>query len=220
MTSRAPRKSIVVALALAGSTVAMPAFAGPPLLCHPFQIGSAHSLPWDGGTAWFEGKADYKLSHLVADTEAILVPSTPVIVRMETLRRAAIYGSRDEAVAGELLKRASDRTRDTDGTAAALAYLDLAYLVGAFRQISALDGPTSPFSGRSAYLQPLVTRLDAYALVKKSLLLKPGDCSLEFAAALIAADSNRAAYEAHARRARAGASTDPLLALNIAAVSH
>ena len=70
--------------------VAAPALAGPPLLCHPFDIGSARSLPWDGTNAWWQGRADYNLQNLVADTEAILSPSTPVIVRMETLRRAAL----------------------------------------------------------------------------------------------------------------------------------
>lgn len=219
MTSRAPRRFIAFVLAAAGVAAGSPAFAGPPLLCHPFQIGSARSLPWDGRTAWFEGRADYKLNNLIADTESILGPSTPVIVRMETLRRAAIYASRDQVVAVELLKRLSDRVHKA-GNGAAVAYLDLAYVVGAFKQLSALDRPMSAFKGRAAYLLPLVTRLDAYALVRKSLLLELGNPSLEFAAALIAADTDRAAYEAHARRARAGANADSLLALNIGAVSH
>ena len=53
-------------------------------------------LPWDGTNAWWQGRADYNLQNLVADTEALLTPSTPVIVRMETLRRAALYASLDE----------------------------------------------------------------------------------------------------------------------------
>src|SRR5687768_4015206 len=88
--------SAFVVVLLAG---VRPAFAGPPLLCHPFDIGSAASLPWSGASSWFDGKADYRLSNLVADTEALLGPSTTVIVRMEMLRRAAIYASRDPRIA-------------------------------------------------------------------------------------------------------------------------
>jgi len=216
MTSPASRSLVAVVLAAAVISIASPAFAGPPLLCHPFDIGSARSLPWSGQSAWFQGKADYNLSNLVSDTESLLTPAMPVVVRMETLRRAAIYASRDQVVAGELLNRLSTRTSNRiNGDAEALAYLDLAYVVGAFKQISALDDGMGEFRGRAAYLQPLVARLDGYDLVRKSLLLRPGDPSLEFAAALIAADSNRAAYQEHARRARAGAHADTLLTRNI-----
>ena len=85
--SHPPRLLTAAALVRAVST---PALAGPPLLCHPFDIGAAASLPWDGAGGWFQGKSDYQLNRLVADTEAIPQPGTPVIVRRETLRRAAI----------------------------------------------------------------------------------------------------------------------------------
>ena len=99
LSSAAARVSVV-------STLGYISFlAGPPLLCHPFDIGSAASLPWNGTSSWFDGKPDYRLSGLVSDTEALLVPSTPVVVRMETLRRAAIYASRDPQVASALLER-------------------------------------------------------------------------------------------------------------------
>jgi len=213
MTSLAPRRSIAVALVLAGLAVASPAFAGPPLLCHPFQIGNARSLPWDGRSSWYEGKADYKLSNLVADTKSILVASTPVIVRMETLRRAAIYASRDREVAAALLAALSARTHEA--RADAPGYLDLAYVVGAFRQIGGLDRPGSPFAGRSADLLSLVRGLDPYALVQKGLFLRPGDSSFEFAAAIISMDGHRASYDEHLQRARKGIQSDPLLALNL-----
>jgi len=32
--------------------VAAPAVAGPPPLCHPFDIGSAPSPPWNGADNW------------------------------------------------------------------------------------------------------------------------------------------------------------------------
>src|SRR5688572_20275282 len=87
---------------------AQPALAGPPLLCHPFDIGSARSLPWNDTAAWWNGRSDYDVRNLVADTQALLTPATPVIVRMETLRRAAIYASRDARVAAQLLKTLND----------------------------------------------------------------------------------------------------------------
>lgn len=199
---------------LAVLTLASPAVAGPPLLCHPFDIGPAQSLPWDGSGSWFHGRAGYQLSNLVADTEALLTPQTPVIVRMETLRRAAIYASRDREVASQLLTRLMNRA--DAGTQAGrpdpLALLDAAYVVEAFRQITYLDRMPE-FQGQA--LKQLVAGKDGYAMVKKSVELKPGDASLEFAAALVAADKDRVAYTEHARRARAGANGDALLARNI-----
>ena len=67
------------------------ASAGPPLVCHPFDIGVARSLPWNG-TAWnLAGNENYDTRNLVRDTLAILDSGAPVIVRMETLRRASLY---------------------------------------------------------------------------------------------------------------------------------
>lgn len=62
---------------------------GPPTICHPIDIGQAHSLPW--GTGNFGASADYDLTHTVDDTLAILRDSPDTLVHMETLRRAAIY---------------------------------------------------------------------------------------------------------------------------------
>src|SRR5256885_15834197 len=104
-----PRR-VLTAFALALS-VAVPALAGPPLLSHPCDIGSATSLPWDGTTGWSQGRGDYPITQLVADTEAILRPGTPVLVRMETLRRAAIYASQDPAVASALVEKLSLKAR-------------------------------------------------------------------------------------------------------------
>src|SRR5438046_9323502 len=98
------RLPLIAGLLCAALIAARPALAGPPLLCHPYDIGSAVSLPWNG-PAWLDAKADYDLSHLVADTEALLGASTPVIVRMETLRRASLYAGRDAQVAAELIRR-------------------------------------------------------------------------------------------------------------------
>ena len=111
---------------LAVLALAAPVLAGPPLLCHPFNIGDARSLPWDGTRAFWEGRADYRLEHLAADTEALLTPSTPVIVRMETLRRAALYASADAEIAAGLYTTFSERllASQTNGRASGLAKFD------------------------------------------------------------------------------------------------
>jgi hypothetical protein len=204
----------------AALATAVPAFAGPPLLCHPFDIGTARSLPWSGAHAWWEGQLGYDIGGLVADTDALLVPSTPVVVRMETLRRAAIYASRDRRVAERLVSRLIGRARDSEasGHANALAFLDAAYVVGALRQIGMLD-QMAEFRDRSAMAREVVAGADAYGLIQKSLAASPNDPSIEFAAALIAADSRRDAYLAHALKAREGAHRDALLARNISHVS-
>jgi hypothetical protein len=63
---------------------------GPPLLCHPFDINNARSLPWSG-SEWRGVDKNYNINRLVDDTLGLLAPETPVMVRMETLRRATVY---------------------------------------------------------------------------------------------------------------------------------
>src|SRR5690606_27188202 len=92
--------TLVVTLAVAGT-----ALAGPPLICHPFDIGTARSLPIgpaDGG--WSSIDRSYDRSRLVTDTLALLTPATPTLVRMETLRRATMYVTDDAAAARALLQ--------------------------------------------------------------------------------------------------------------------
>jgi hypothetical protein len=203
--------TVVAALAIAA-----PALAGPPLLCHPFDIGSAKSLPWIGEKSWFEGRPDYKLDHLVADTEALLTPSTPVIVRMETLRRAALYASTDATVASRLIKRLISRAEDSEvaGRPDALAYLDAAYFVGAFNEIIMM-ARSKEFETRSTVAREVKGTLDGYSLIQKSIALRPGDPAIQFAAALISSDEHRGEYSTHAAKARAGADSDVLLARNL-----
>ena len=202
--------------AFAALSIAAPALAGPPLLCHAYDIGSAKSLPWMGEKSWFEGRPDYNIQNLVADTEALLTPSTPVIVRMETLRRAAIYASTDPTVANRLLKRFISRAEASEekGQPDALAYLDAAYLAGAFNEFTMM-ARSKEWEGRAAVARSAKGALDAYALITKSVALRPGDPAIQFAAALISSDEHRGEYPAHAAKARAGAQADMLLARNL-----
>src|SRR5436190_297013 len=84
------------AFALAAAT---PALAGPPLLCHPYEIGSARSLPWDGKAGWSPGRTDYPLQQRAAAAEASLQPGTPVIAPQDTPPPAATHPRPHAAVA-------------------------------------------------------------------------------------------------------------------------
>ncbi|MCI0485150.1 MAG: hypothetical protein L0229_00845, partial [Blastocatellia bacterium] len=110
------------------------ALAGPPLICHPLDIGNAKSLPW-GGSGWRATRTDYKIDRLVADTVALLDSNMPVIVRMETLRRASIYAAGNRQVAVELHSRLASRARNATGKAGALAHFDVGYLEEACKQL-------------------------------------------------------------------------------------
>jgi hypothetical protein len=214
-------RSTVLAL-LATAALALPAAAGPPLLCHPFDIGNARSLPWDGTRAFWQGRADYRLDNLMADTEALLMPSTPVIVRMETLRRAALYASADAEVATRLYGRFGDRLRASQkagGRPDDLALFDFAYLTETYRQIAELDNGINEFRGRAPALRRTIGSTDGYALIKKTLGQASTDPAMEFAAALMTARRDDGAFRVHAQRARAGAGKDALLARNLGHVS-
>jgi hypothetical protein len=191
-----------------------PALAGPPLLCHPFDIGDARSLPWDGGSAWWQGKADYKLENLVADTEALLTPATPVIVRMETLRRAALYASLDGKVAANLLTSLTSRASASSMT----ALFDAGYLTETYKQIAMLRGERE-FAKRADTIAAALGKADGLAMLNQAITMRPDDGSLRFAAALVAATADRTAYRAHADRARKGVAQDALLAKNIKQLS-
>src|SRR5882672_3899519 len=95
------RLHLLLALA-AAIFVARPALAGPPLICFPFEIGTAKSLPIGTG-GWHAIDNRYDTSHLVDDTLALLTPKTSIVTRMETLRRATLYAAKDPRIAATLL---------------------------------------------------------------------------------------------------------------------
>jgi hypothetical protein len=64
-----------------------------PLVRWALQIGEAKSLPWGDPRSWKAGAQDYDIDRVPADAQALLTPETPVLARMETLRRVvALYG--------------------------------------------------------------------------------------------------------------------------------
>src|SRR5437867_13087151 len=92
----------MVATSLLLATVAK---AGPPLICHAIEIGNAKSLPWTSHNWNLSGGETYDTKNLVRDTLDILGPNIPVLVRMETLRRATLYAGQDPVAAKELLAK-------------------------------------------------------------------------------------------------------------------
>ena len=92
--------------------IAPTAIAGPPLICHPFDIGNAKSLPWSGDVWSLSGNGNYDTKSLVPDTLAILDGNPQIIVRMETLRRATLYAQKNPQEARELLTRLHARASD------------------------------------------------------------------------------------------------------------
>jgi hypothetical protein len=189
-----------VAVLLGFTTVA---HAGPPLICHAIDIGDAKSLPWVEFN--HTGSTDYDLKNLSRDTLAILDSNTPVLVHMETLRRATIYARQDPQVAKELITRLQARAANSDaaGHPDGLAWFDLGYLAEAYKQWMG-KGEPNPATG-----------LDGYGWVKKAISLRGSDPEMEFGAALITLRGSDSAHQDHTRKAMAGAKSDPLLARNL-----
>src|SRR5260370_36170489 len=79
--------------------------AGPPLICHPYDIGNAQSLPWGHGrdaVGFDNPDPNYNIKQLTTDTLKILDSGAPALARMETMRRASLYRSNDAAAAASL----------------------------------------------------------------------------------------------------------------------
>src|SRR5207302_1632777 len=77
----------LLATILSLSLLSAVALAGPPLICHPFEIDGANSLPWISHDWNLSGSENYDTSKLASDTIAILDSSNVTLVHMETLRR-------------------------------------------------------------------------------------------------------------------------------------
>jgi len=180
------------------------ALAGPPLICHAFDIGNAKSLPWISHDWNLTGSESYDTRNLAADTIAILNDDPTVLVHMETLRRATLFARKDSTTAKQLLIRLVARAESSaNSPAAALASFDLGYLAETYKQWLGKDEPN------------FTQGLDGYALVNKAIQFCGNDPQMEFAAALITLKGPAAEHSDHAQKAIAGAKSDPLLARNL-----
>jgi hypothetical protein len=218
--------SLAVTSVLCLLVVQQAAFAGPPLLCHPFEIGNARSLPWNG-SEWRGVDKTYNINRLVEDTAGLLTPETPVLVRMETLRRATVYAVwsmndykvgyevKDATVASQLLARLKGRIPDagikSDKKAAALAMFDYGYLVETYKQGS--------YDSQASRGAKLVADIDGYEFIVKAIAQLGVDPEMEYAAALSCMgrkrEAGQAAYVAHLQKAADGAQEGSLLARNM-----
>jgi len=208
---RPPRFAIIlVAAVLCFANVAQ---AGPPLICHTIEIGQAKSLPWISHNWNLSGGETYDTKNLVPDTLDILAPRTPVLVRMETLRRATLYARKDPLAAKELLARLHARatSAESSGHSDALAWFDVGYLAETYKQWIGQSWMRVSHDEQNA-----AAGVDGYALVKKAIGLRGSDPQMEFAAALITFSGPQEEHRQHSLKAIAGAKTDPLLAQNLA----
>jgi hypothetical protein len=203
MTTRSTRSVFAATLSL--SLLATAAYAGPPMLCHALDTGGAPSLPWRGENGWKGSRADYDRARLIPDTLALLGADVPVIARMETLRRAALYAV-DSGQGAALLKALEARAQKAAGADHALAQFDLGYGTATVAQAGALAG------GRWE-IPPA-----AYGHIQYALRERGTDPAMEYAAALVNLDRvHRDLADAHLQRAVAGAPAGSPLARTLAA---
>ena len=180
------------------------ALAGPPLICHSFDIGDVRSIPWTSHDWNLTCSENYNTKNLARDTIAILDSDSVVLVHMETLRRATLYARKDPVAAKELVTKLVARADSSaNSKAAAMASFDLGYLAECYKQWMGKD-EANPAQG-----------LDGYALVKKAMQLRGNDPQMHFAAALITLNGPAGEHQDYAQKTLAGAKTDALLAHNL-----
>jgi len=185
---------------LAGSSV-----AGPPLICHAFDIGNAKSLPWVSHDWNLTGGENYDTNNLAGDALAILDASKVPLVHMETLRRATLYARKDPVAAKQLLLKLVARAQSSESSSNpdAFALFDAAYLTEAYKQWLG-EKNQNPANG-----------LDGLTWIKKAIQLRGNDPQMEFAAALITLRGPEAEHQEYAQKATNGAKNDQLLARNL-----
>ena len=186
-----------------------PVLAGAPLICRRFDIGTTSSLPWSVAPDWNGMLDTYDRSHLTTDTLALLTETTPILVRMETLRRATLYATTDKRAADSLLTALVERAKapEPGGKTDSLALFDAGYLAESYKQANGING----FTG------PLASTIDGTAMVERSLAMRGGDPAIAFAASLM---TEGASHANHLRQAQEGAKADQLLAKNLAPLNY
>jgi hypothetical protein len=198
-------KSLKMVAAFCALALAPFAMAGTPLICFPFNIGDAKSLPWISDRGIGSPRSDYDARQLAGDTVSLLDAGPPVIVRMETLRRAALYAGKDVEAGRELLDRLKARAFPAKAGRDALALFDYGYFIETIKQAN-LE------KSRGAGMTP---DAGGYNHVVEALKLRGIDPEMEFAAALITLWPKDSRHAEHLKRAVAGARGDALLTNNL-----
>lgn len=213
------RPFLMIAIALSFfSTLVL---AGPPLICHTYDIGGAASLPWKG-SGFRDLDPAYDLNKLSQDTLAILNEKTPLLVRMETIRRAVVYSQwglvdkkvvtkiNDDRYARQLLAELLERARQAEkrgpgSRSAALAQFDAGYLIESLKDAD--------------YKKEQMAGLDGLLMVRKArTILQSGDFDFAIAKILSHYPNRRNEVAASVRAAAAQAGEGSLLARNL--LSH
>jgi hypothetical protein len=205
---------------------AQPAFAGPPLICHPFQTEGGRLIAWgtpSSPTNWNAPDRSYDIKKLVVDTTATLTPDAPILTRMENMRRATIYAMQDPVVAHELLKAVMARALAT--TNDSRAWFDAGYLIESYKQAVHMRQDRKP-ELRAWQAVDETIRVDGYNWVKKAMAMtapftrrslgEGGNAEMEFAASLM---TKGAIASAHRAKALATASKGSTLSKNLASSS-
>ena len=171
------------------------AWAGPPAICHPIEIGQAKSLPWSNGGDFKKGDPNYDLKRLTPDTLALLAPGTPVRVRMETMRRAALYSTKDTRLALDLASKLMARalSAEASGTPDAMAWFDAGYFVETLKQAALIYkfDMLSAEEKKSWVLRDDITGIDGFAWVQKALHMRGDSPDIKFALSLIDYDRGK-----------------------------
>src|SRR5437762_2630304 len=156
------RTILLVGLLLSGAAAVRAVDA--PLLFAVLDIGPAASLPWRSSTNFIGISDDYEFHRVVTDTEGLLASPMPTIVRMETLRRATVYASRDRRVAEQLVAFVTGRIASVQrpGYPDAMALFDAGYVLEVLKELEqfapgskvwardrAIVGITRPYDSRA-----------------------------------------------------------------------
>jgi len=189
--------------------LARPVLAGPPLICHPFEVEGGKLIAWGTGSGWNTPDRSYDIKRLVADTTTVLTPDAPILTRMENMRRATIYAMRDPVLAQELLKTVMSRALAT--TSDSRAWFDAGYLIESYKQAVHLRVDRKPELRAWAAVDETI-RVDGYNWVKKAMAMTAPTAEMEFAASLMTQGS---VASAHRARAMAAAPKGSLLAKNL-----
>lgn len=211
----------ILSIATITIIIQLSAYAGTPLICHQIEIGKTKSLPWSQGNNPKATDSQYDINNLTKDTLGLLNSDMPVLARMETLRRAAIYAtlspSRSETIASELLNKLMDRVNDKlkSSSTPGLALFDAGYFIACYENTGYFKNSTN---------KPLGKNLNGYSMVKKGVesfqLEHKGktvidNYELEFALAIVSSYPRRDEYKEHLQKAVNGAKDGSLLAINL-----
>lgn len=199
-------RHFAIAVLLTAFLFAGSALAGPPLICHPLDIGNAKSLPWISHSWNLSGGESYDIKNLSADTISTLDSDSTVLVHMETLRRATLYSQHDRDASKQLLVKLLARSEAANNSPrSALASFDVGYYAEVLNQLHWINkNASNPAQG-----------FDGLALVKRAIQLRGDDPQMDFAAALITLNGPSADHSDYAQKTIAGAKNDPLLARNL-----